>query len=172
MALRQTIYILVIASALGLGLNLVSPNRLDFIGNWHDLHDGDGPILPPDIEPGDPPFIAVDVAQLDFSARAALFVDARDPVEFECGTIRGAINIPFEYLPEGDLEPYFDSVLSHLSKDERIIIFCSGEECDVSLHLARNLQALGYTDLAIFFGGSREWERFHLPIERRRPCNE
>jgi rhodanese-related sulfurtransferase len=172
LALRQSVYILVIASVLGLGFNLVSPNRIDFVGEWRELHEGTGPIVPPSAMEGDAPFIAVDSALIAFNSKSAVFVDAREPEEFECGTIPGAINIPFDYLPEGDLGPHFDSALSYLPMDERIIVFCSGEECDASLHLARNMQPLGYTNLAIFFGGSREWEKFELPVERRRQCED
>lgn len=171
-AIRQSVYILVIASVLGLGLNLVSPKRIDYVGEWRELQEGVGPIVPPSAEPGDPMFIAVDSALLDFNSRAALFVDAREPEEFECGTIPGAVNIPFDYLPEGDLGPYIDSALSHLPKGAKVITFCSGEECDLSLHLARNMQSLGYSNLAIFFGGAREWEKFELPMERRRQCDD
>jgi rhodanese-related sulfurtransferase len=136
------------------------------------LHTGEGPITPPESEPGDPPFLTIDGAQIDFNSGAALFVDAREPEEFECGTIPGAVSIPFDYLPETDLEPYFDSALGGLPNHQRIVIFCSGDECDLSVHLARNMQAVGYANLAIFFGGSREWERFGLHMERRRECDE
>jgi len=100
-----------------------------------------------------------------------IFIDARSPEEFACGTIPGAVNIPFDELPEGDLTPYFDSALAGAPRDTRLITFCSGEECDLSLHLARNLQAVGYTDLLIFFGGSREWEKNGLEMERRAKCD-
>jgi len=171
-AVKQAVYILVIATLLGLGVNLVSPNAVPYVGQWRELHEGVGPIIPPSAEPGDPLSIAVDSALLDFNSRSALFVDARDPEEFDCGTIPGAINVPFDYLPEGDLGAYLDSALQHAPKDTRIITFCSGEECDLSLHLARNLQSEGYTNLAIFFGGAREWEKFELPMERRRQCDD
>jgi 3-mercaptopyruvate sulfurtransferase SseA len=63
----------------------------------------------------------------------------------------------------------FDSTLG-VGPDYPIIVFCSGEECDLSLHLARNMQAVGYTNVAIFFGGAREWEKFGFEVERRRQC--
>ena len=170
MALRQGIILLILSALIGFGYNLFSPNRVDFIGHYRDLSSGDGPIVPPETEAGDPPFIDVNVAQLEFGYGKTLFIDARDPEEFECGTIPGSINIPFDYLPDGDLAPYFDSAMGGVPKDHSIIVFCSGEECDLSLHLARNLQAVGYTNVAIFFGGSREWEKFGFEMERRRQC--
>lgn len=172
MVFRQIIVILILSTVLGVITNLVSPNRIPFFGNYRSLSAGDGPIVPPGAEAGDPPFIAVDVAEMEFSNHDTKFIDSRDPAEFECGTIPGSFNIPFEYLPEDNLPGYIDSVLGGLPKGHPFIIFCSGEECDLSLHLARNMQEIGYTNLSIFFGGYREWEKFGLDVERRRECEK
>lgn len=168
-AAAQVFILLLLSVVVSFGINLISPNKIDLVGNYRDLSNGDGPIIPPSAEPGDPPFIDVNTAQMEHATGGVLWIDARSPEEFECGTIPESINVPFEYLPEGDLDPFFDSVLA-VPKDHPIIIFCSGEECDLSLHMARNLQALGYTRPAIFFGGAREWERFGMELERRKQC--
>ena len=170
--IKQAILIIVFAAVLGLGINAVRSDGIPYVGQYRELWSGDGPIVPPGADEGDPPFISLDVAEMEFSNSNALFVDARDSYEFDCGTIPGAINIPFDYLPEGDLGPYFDSALGGLDSDHKIITFCSGDECDLSLHLARNLQALGYTNVEIFFGGAREWEKFGLKMEKRPGCDE
>ena len=172
MIIRQTLTILALAAILGLGLNLFTPNRIAYIGQYRTLSTSNDPIVPPDAAPGDSPFIAVDVAELEFNSGSAIFVDTREPEDFECGTIPGSINIPFDYLPDEDLEKYLDSALGGVARDYPIIAFCSGDECDLSLHLARNLQALGYTKVSIFFGGAREWEESGLEVERRRACDE
>ena len=39
-------------------------------------------------------------------------------------------------------------------------------------HLARNLVDLGYREVAIFFGGSREWERFGFRMQRGAGCED
>lgn len=170
MALKQALTILVLAVVLGLGINLFSPNAVDYIGKYRDISSGDGPVVPPTAMEGDPPFIDINVAQMEHAAGDAIFVDARDEYEFACGTIPGSINIPFEYMPEENLVGYLDSALGYVDKDTPIIIFCSGEECDLSLHLARNLQGFGYTQTAIFFGGSREWGKFGFELEVREKC--
>jgi len=172
MIIRQTLTILALAAILGLGLNLFTPNRIAYIGQYRTLSTGNDPIVPPNAAPGDPPFIAVDLAELEFNSGSVIFVDTRVPEDFECGTIFGSINIPFDYLPDEGLEKYLDSALGGVARDRMIITYCSGEECDLSLHLARNLQALGYTRVSIFFGGSREWEKHGLPIERKHACDE
>jgi len=170
MALKQFIGLLVVAAVLGLGINLFSPNGIPLIGEYRVLSSGDGPIVPPSAQPGDPPFIDISQAQLEYQLGISVFVDARDSEEYVCGTIPGAINIPFEYLPEGDLGKYFDSALSESSHGKTLVVFCSGEECDLSLHLGRNLQSYGYNNVLVFFGGSREWEKFGLEVERRAEC--
>ncbi|MEW6412944.1 MAG: rhodanese-like domain-containing protein [Candidatus Zixiibacteriota bacterium] len=172
MLIRQIVVLLALSIVLGVGVNLISPKGIDFIGNYRSLSSGDGPIVPPAAEPGDPPFIAVDVAEMEYSNHEVTFIDSRDPAEFECGTIPGSVNIPFEYLPEENIGAYIDSALGGSPKDRPYIIFCSGEECDLSLHLARNMQALGYSRTSIFFGGAREWEKFGLEMERRAPCEK
>lgn len=166
---RQAIILLLISVAVSIGVNAISPNGVDLIGKYRDLSNSEGPIIPPTAEPNDPPFIDINVAQMEHAAGQALFVDARNPEEFECGTIPGSVNLPFEMIPEGDVGKYFDSVLA-VSKDKMLIVFCSGEECDLSLHLGRNFQMQGYTNIAIFFGGAREWEKFGLEVERRKQC--
>ena len=170
MVFKQITILLLTATVLSLGVNLVSPNKVPYVGNYRELSSGDGPIIPPTAEAGDPPFIAINVAEMEFSTQNTLFIDARDYEEFVCGTIPGSINIPFDYLPEDNLGQYIDSALAGAAKDTPMIIFCSGEECDLSLHLARNLQFLGYTNVSIFFGGAREWENFDLELERREEC--
>ena len=169
MAARQALILLLLSAVCGLGLNLFSPHRIDFVGPYRQLSKGNGPIVPPSAQAGDPPFIDINVAQMEFASGRAVFVDTRDPEEFECGTIPGSINVPFEHLPE-DIDSYYDSVFRDIDKNVVMILFCSGEECDLSLHLGRNLQDYGYTGLSVFFGGAREWERFGLEMERRRKC--
>lgn len=170
--IRHAIILLIFAAILGVGINFFHPHKIPLIGEYRDLSSGEGPIIPPSADEGDPPFIAIDVAQMEHQMGGVLFVDARDSAEFNCGTIPGSVNLPFDYLPEENLEAFIDSSLGNTAKDKHLIVFCSGEECDLSLMLARNLQAYNYTNISIFFGGSREWEKFGLEIEKRAECGE
>ncbi|HEX2897730.1 MAG TPA: rhodanese-like domain-containing protein [candidate division Zixibacteria bacterium] len=170
--IRQAIVLLFFSIVLGLGVNVFHPHKIPFIGEYRELSSGEGPIIPPSASEGDPPFIAIDVAQMEHQMGGTMFVDARDSLEFNCGTIPGSINIPFDYLPAENLAAYIDSSLGRVPKDKPMIVFCSGEECDLSLHLARNFKGFGYTQVSIFFGGAREWEKFELEMERRAKCGE
>lgn len=170
--IKQIIFLAVLSGLLGLASNAINSTGIPVFGEYRELSSGDGPIIPPDVDPGDPPFIGIEVAQMEHSAGQALYVDARDEAEFECGTIPGSISIPFDYLPEEDLGEFLASALGQVAKDKLIIVFCSGEECDLSLHMGRNLQAFGYTQVSIFFGGAREWEKMGLEVESRVECDE
>ncbi len=172
MTLKQFVLLAVLAAAVAMAVNVVSPNRIDLIGKYRSLSSGEGPIVPPTAQAGDPPFIDINQAQMEFELGQAKFVDARNPEEFVCGTIPGSVNIPFENLPEGELGKYFDSALAMGSRDREIITFCSGEECDLSLQLARNFKYYGFTNVLIFFGGAREWEKSGLQMERRSECGK
>jgi len=170
MVLRQMFYLGLASVLLSLLVNLISPNKIPLIGQYYAFEVVDGVIVPPAATPGDPPFIAVDRAQAEFALGEALFVDARDTGEYDCGTIPGAVNLPFEEMPGDDLASYVDSVFGGAPMDRTLITFCAGEECDLSLHRARNLKALGYRNVLIFFGGAREWDDMGFEIQRGVQC--
>lgn len=172
MALRQALLLAIVSGVISLGVNFISPGGIPLVGDYYEFRVEGGVIVPPTAEAGDPPFIAADRARAEFELGTALFIDAREPEEFACGTIRGSLSLPFEYLPAENLASYIDSVLGGAPPEQTLIAFCSGEECDLSLHLARNLQALGYRDVLIFFGGAREWEKLGFEMERRADCGD
>ncbi|MFH1687131.1 MAG: rhodanese-like domain-containing protein [bacterium] len=172
--IKQALYILILTVVVSAVVNWVSPNQISWVGHYREVNlNRPKPVKPPEPDAGDPPYIDLDLAVFDHGSGQGMFIDARDPDEFECGTIPGSLNVPFEHMPDvDDLTPYFDSALGFPPRDQRLVVFCSGEDCDLSIHLSRNLQAVGYTNLAIFFGGFREWERWVGELERRRPCDE
>ena len=172
MVLKQFLTLLVLSAVLALVVNLVSPNAIPLIGQYRSLSSAGKPIVPPTAEPGDPPFIDIDLARFEFDLGQALFLDTREYEDFRCGTIPGSINIPFEYMPDGDLTGYLDSAFAGAAFDQTIIMFCSGEECDLSLHMGRFLSTSGYTNTVIFFGGAREWEQSGFEVERRADCGD
>jgi rhodanese-related sulfurtransferase len=89
------------------------------------------------------------------------FIDARPIDEFAEGHIKGAINIPF-YGSEN-----YDAILKQISKDEIIVTYCSGEDCDLSILLGDELFAKGYKKVFVFFGGWNDWLKNNYPIEKK-----
>lgn len=88
------------------------------------------------------------------------FIDARMPEEYREGHIAGAINIPF------DGDELYREVLKAISKDEIIVTYCSGTDCDLSILLGDELFEKGYKKVYIFFGGWNDWVEKNYPISK------
>lgn len=104
-----------------------------------------------------PQLINIDQVYALFKQNAATFVDARDNWEFGEGHIINAVNIP-----EYKFEPSDTSKLPG-SKDDILVIYCGGTDCDVSKRLAVELSELGYQRLFVFEEGWDEWEKAGYP---------
>jgi rhodanese-related sulfurtransferase len=159
---RNALVILIAAALVGVIANTVSPNGIELVGFWPNVFDSDSVWLSPSYEPGtDAPAISLPVAYDQYLTHKYLFVDAREPEEFEIGHIKGAINFPFEEVDE-----YWPRVQPFLPLDTAIVVYCAGSECENSLFLARYMKEdLGFTNVEIFFGGWRAWYNDRLPIE-------
>lgn len=159
--LFKTALIILIGSAMGLIYNAVSPGGIALKGNWSPKITSDSLVVPYGYEEDvDPPAINLDYAMMKFQSRKTIFLDARYPEDFKAGHIKGAVNLPYE-----ESEEYAPQVLPKLPKEEEIIAYCDGTECEESLLLARELRELGYEDIKVFFGGWQEWLKAGLPVE-------
>lgn len=78
------------------------------------------PPQPPDLPAteADVPRVSLEKALTAFSAGAAVFVDVRDPGQFEASHIPGALNIPMFEIESNPLIP-------DVGKDEWIITYCT-----------------------------------------------
>ncbi len=66
-----------------------------------------------------------------------IFIDVREPSEFESGHVAGAINIPLSKLSEG--------TLSEIPKDDELVVYCrSGGRASVAMGI---LVKMGYSDV-------------------------
>jgi rhodanese-related sulfurtransferase len=159
--LIKSLIVILIGSAIGLTFNAVSPGGIALIGNWSPKITSDSLVVPYGYEEDvDPPAISLDYAMMKFQSRKIIFLDARYPEDFKAGHIKGAINLPYE-----ESEEYAPQVLPRLPKEEEIIAYCDGTECESSLLLARELREMGYVDIKVFFGGWQEWLKAGLPVE-------
>ena len=80
---------------------------------------------------------------------AAFYADAHIP---------GAINIP-----PGQVERLASKLIPN--RDAPIVVYCSGS-CSSADAVARQLEAVGYTDVAVYVGGKEDWVEHGLPVER------
>lgn len=93
-----------------------------------------------------------------FINKSATFIDARDQWDFNDGHIAGAINIP---------EFSFDATgpkVTSLNRDALYVIYCEGDDCDVSKRLAVQLIKLNFKSIYVFLGGWAEWINARYPI--------
>ncbi len=95
-----------------------------------------------------------------FALGKVIFIDARDKWDFADAHIPGSINIP-----EYDFEPT-DSVTNSINKNLRYVVYCGGDDCDVSIRLARKLKKSNFTNLLIFKGGWQAWTENGYPTEK------
>jgi rhodanese-related sulfurtransferase len=102
--------------------------------------------------------------KLDFAYKlfkdGVKFIDARSTDEFSEGHIKGAVNIPFY-----GSENYLD-VINSLNKNEMIVTYCSGADCDISILSADELFEMGFKRVYIFIGGFEEWTKNNYPISK------
>ena len=88
------------------------------------------------------------------AAGSVVLVDARLPGEYGAGHIEGAINIPYEKLPE-----YYEKLTATVPLDAAIVCYCRSVTCDDSANFARELEFLGYKNVILYKGGWDEWSQ-------------
>ena len=105
-----------------------------------------------------PMAINIEFAQNLFNEELAIFIDARDSEDYNSGHIENAINIPFDYYED------YEDVINELDDSAPHVIYCSGEECSLSMVLADYFfNELAFENILIFEGGWPQWRDADLP---------
>jgi len=148
----QALAIVILASLLGIGSNLIRRVRIPFISHKTDFIKEE--------KKGNA--ITLAEAKERFDNGTGFFVDARSGEEFLKGHILNAYSLPEEVFAEriDEVKITFPD-----SEEFAIIVYCGGEECDASTKLAEQLRQSGYTNVRVFFGGWDEWVRSGYPVE-------
>ena len=47
-----------------------------------------------------------------------------------------------------------------------VVVYCASDTCQNSHTAARVLEQIGYTDVAVYAGGKKDWSEAGLPVER------
>jgi rhodanese-related sulfurtransferase len=91
-----------------------------------------------------------------------VFVDARNQDDYQEGHIPGAYELD-PYHPEKEMR----TVLPICQAAEKIVVYCTGGDCEDSDTAALLLQDGGVSDqkLFVYGGGFTAWEAAHLPVE-------
>jgi len=103
--------------------------------------------------------ISIEDAYSSYTNNEAVFIDARDSAEYREGHIKGAINIPYDKFDQ-----YYPVYEKLLTKDKKIITYCHGTGCGLSVDVARALMKLGYTNVYVMTEGWPGWVNARLPI--------
>ena len=148
----QALAIVILASILGIGSNLIRRERIPFISHKTDFVKEE--------KKGNA--ITLEEAKERFDNGTGFFVDARSGEEFLKGHILNAYSLPEEVFAEriDEVKITFPD-----SEEFAIIVYCEGEECDASTKLAEQLRQSGYANVRVFFGGWNEWVRAGYPVE-------
>lgn len=111
-----------------------------------------------------PHAITLDQLQQFIKEKSGVVFDARPEIFHRLGHIPGAYSLPRE-----DFENSYKTFQPKLEQDrsQPIIVYCSGSSCEDSTLVQKSLQALGYTNVAVFSGGWSEWQDKGLPVEAK-----
>jgi len=110
----------------------------------------------------DPTEISTERAHAEWAA-GALFLDARaSQWYYDEGRIPNARSFA---VWEGDIDDKIVTLLSEFTPEQRMVIYCTGGDCEDS-HLLRNkLLSAGYTDLLVYKDGFPGWTEAGHPVE-------
>lgn len=138
--------LLILSLLFGFMGNQILPNRIAWIEDWSKRIE----VLARKEN--------ISLVDYDFVLRAAneqdhILLDARPADDYNEGHIRGA----FSLLASDELDD--QDIFPVLVKDDALLIYCSGIECDESMMLAISLREHGFTNLVIYSGGWSEWSQ-------------
>lgn len=146
-----------VSCALGLIFNWINPKGVPLIAEEKVLKWKSGSFSVP-ANTKEPYAVNLEQAK-ELYEQKEIFIDAREKEEYLSGHIKGAVNIPFD-----DMDNY-RTELEKIKKDEIIVTYCSGSDCDLSILLGNKLFELGYKNVYIFFGGWIKWLSAKYPVE-------
>jgi rhodanese-related sulfurtransferase len=174
LAIPEALLLLVVGTAVGLSANAVRGRNSinlhrDYSGAAPDAGHGHAtrPTTATSSAPLEHPFQVVDLAEAGRllaerdSGFPYVFVDARNDEQYESGHIPGAVQCDFYRIAD-----YSEHVLAALLGAEKVVVYCSGGDCEDSLLVCRHLRdsgAVAAENLYVYEGGWAEWQAQGLP---------
>lgn len=157
---KQISYIVIISLFLGLFRNFLLVEPIQFIKKPRDLKKislnikdtNSVQFTIPELLT-EPMLVGYAEVEYLYNNENCIFIDARDSVEYKSGHIKGAINIPFDFI-----ENYEEKILD-IDEETILITYCNGGDCDLSVDLADYLMKdYGFFNVLIYEGGWPEWK--------------
>ncbi len=125
--------------------NSVHPRKIAWVHDWSNHVEAKAKKQSIEVIP-------LSIALEKFTAKHSVFVDARPFSEFEEGHIPFAVSLPFETLDD-----HFEVLSELLELGGELVVYCKNRECDDSLMLASELQAMGCSNIVLFVDGFEVW---------------
>ena len=160
--LLNIVYILLGSALLGISYNIISPSGIPLIAEKTQLIKtglDDFITSPNNSEENTAREIDLKTAFEIHQKDLAIFVDGRDEWEYGEGRIAGAINMP-DYNFEDHIDEY-----NSMDKNLNYIVYCGGDDCDISIRLAKKMKELGFTNVYVFSGGWDQWFAANFPVD-------
>lgn len=144
---------------LSLGVNALSPNGIALRGQWNP---DQGVVMA-----GANKAHAIDVLQINnplkvkrlIESGTLIVLDVRGPEIYDLGHIPGALNFPLD-----DFEKEKKELLSQITPDDEILVYCAGVTCHDSHTFATRLVKMGFAHVGVYVGGFAEWEEMGFDV--------
>ena len=150
----RAVALTLVGAACGLAANAgLSPKRIPWFENWEDK-------TKVQAEQAGAGILTYDQALAAATGATHMIFDARKAELFDQGHLPGAMSLPVIAFADKFIEYH-----PVLQKEDPILVYCSGKECDESIELARKLKEQGYTSVSIYLGGFEEWKEKGGPVE-------
>ncbi len=152
----RVVVLMALSVALAALANVLRPSssRIAWVEDWSKYIEARA------LEAGIPLANVEQTARLLDEARHVFF-DARPSYDYEEGHLPGAISVPFE-----EVEDVFGEVQMRLTREQPILAYCSGAQCDESFLLIQFLREQGFTNVVLFLEGFDAWQKAGRPVER------
>lgn len=95
------------------------------------------------------PRITIDEVKALMAKKQVVLVDVRDPAAFGAGHIPGAMNVPFDFIPDH---------VEDWKKDKRLLVtYCACVNEGTAARAAVDMNAFGVKNVKALLGGYNEW---------------
>ncbi len=153
-ALWQGIFLVCLGALIGAGFNGIRATGLPWTGVWSPAS------LAASQRQGVEEIPLAEAWSL-YQAGRASFLDARDPVSFYEGHIKGAWSVP-----PGEAARNLAEIRILARAGLVIIAYCDGVDCPLSTELARSLQQAGVPSVRVLVDGWGRWHKAGYPTEK------
>jgi len=146
--IQRALLIVLMGGAVGLVANAISPRGIPYR-------------TPPKPRLQAQDTVPLREAQELWRSGATFFFDARSPADYAAGHIANAFSLPVE-----DFDGRYPRVAAMLTPDSSIVVYCDGQQCDLSHRLMLKLRELGYSHVRVLVNGWTVWQTAGLPSHK------